>query len=137
MADTIRQVDYYSMEVPNRPGEGSRIFSAIKGADLNLLATCGFPIEGGKKQVDFVPEDPEAFRKTAPGLGLKLSRPKLAFLIQGEDRVGAAADTFDRLGREGINIIAAQALAAGAGRWGMILWVNPADQPRAAEVLEA
>lgn len=135
MADSVRQVDYHYVTVEDKAGEGLRVLSSLKGAGINLLACCGFPAEAGKTQFDLVPEDPRAFRETASRLGLKLSDRKKAFLIEGEDRIGAVSDAFEKLAGKGINLVAAQALRAGSGRWGMILWVKPADFDRAGKAL--
>ena len=43
MAETIRQVDYYYTETPDKPGEGCRILDGLKEAGVNLLAFSGFP----------------------------------------------------------------------------------------------
>lgn len=135
MADLIRQVDYHYVEIPDSPGAGLQVLSDLKQEGVNLLACCGFPIGDGRAQMDLVPEDGEFFRRAATKLDLKLSDRKRAFLIHGEDRAGAVADIFDRLTVNKINIRAAQALSAGAGRWGMILWVKPADFERTSKAL--
>ncbi len=135
MADSIRKVDYFYVEVPDKPGEGVRILEGLKKAGVNMLAYCGFPATGGRSQLDFVPENTEAFRKATAGLGLKLSDRKQAFLVQGSDRVGACADIYAKLSAQGINITASQATTAGSGRWGMILWVKAADFEKAARAL--
>lgn len=135
MAGTIHKVDYYYVEVPDRPGEVLRILLGLKEARVNLLASCGFPIGEGLAQIDLVPENDEAFLRAAANLGLQLSERKRAFLVQGGNRVGAVADTFADLAKKEINIVASQALSAGAGRWGMILWVRPADYQHASEAL--
>jgi hypothetical protein len=51
--------------------------------------------------------------------------------------VGAVAEATARLAEASINITAIAAAAAGAGRYGMIIWVAPADYARAAEALGA
>ncbi len=137
MADTARRAPYYYAEVPDQPGEGRDVLSALKEAGVNLLAFSGFPIGAGMAQLDFVPEDPDAFTKVAGALDLDFSEGKNVFLIQGDDRVGGAAETYGKLANEGINIVASQAMAAGSGRFGMILWVKPEDYERAAGTLGA
>jgi hypothetical protein len=136
MADTVRSVDYYYVTVPNEPGEGQRILTALKASGVNLLAFLGFP-EGGQAQLDLVPEDPEALKTAAEQVGVTLSEAKRAFLIQGDDRVGAIADTMAKLAEADINVTAAAATGAGAGRYGMILWVSAADVEEAASTLGA
>jgi hypothetical protein len=137
MADSIRGVEYYYVTVPDAPGEGQRILSALQEAGVNLLAFLGFPVGGGRSQIDLVPEDPDALKEVAEQIGTALSEPKRACLVQGDDRVGAVADTTAKLAEAGINVTAAAATAAGSGRYGMILWVAAADYERAADVLGA
>jgi hypothetical protein len=135
MADSIRGVEYYYVSVPDAPGEGQRILSALQEGGVNLLAYLGFPVGGGRSQIDLVPEDPGALKDVAERLGLTLSEAKRAFLVQGDDRVGAVADTTAKLAEASINVTAAAAIAAGSGRYGMILWVAAADYARAADAL--
>jgi hypothetical protein len=137
MADSIRGVEYYYVTVPDAPGEGQRILSALREGGVNLLAYLGFPVGGGRSQIDLVPEDPDGLKDVAEQLGTALSEAKRAFLVQGDDRVGAVADTTAKLAEAGINVTAAAATAAGSGRYGMILWVAAADYERSGEVLGA
>jgi hypothetical protein len=137
MADTVRSVEYQYVTVPDTPGEGQRILSALRDSGVNLLAFLGFPLGGEQTQIDLVPEDPEALREAAQRAGFTLSEAKRAFLIQGDDRVGAVADTTAKLAQANINLTAAAATGAGSGRFGMIVWVAPADYERAADVLGA
>ncbi|MDR7428783.1 MAG: hypothetical protein QN204_06505 [Armatimonadota bacterium] len=137
MADVVRRVEYQYVVVPDRPGEGLRVLAALQRAGVNLLAYLGFPVEGGRAQLDLVAENPDALRRVAAQEGWQLSAPKQAFLVQGDDRVGAAAEHIRKLSEAGINITAAAATAAGAGRYGMILWVKAEDYERAAQILGA
>jgi hypothetical protein len=135
MADTVQRVEYYYVTVPDTPAEGQRILSALKDSGVNLLAFLGFPLGGGQSQIDLVPEDPASLRQAAERAGLTLSEAKRAFLIQGDDRLGAVADTTAKLAQATINLTAAAATGAGEGRYGMIVWVAAADYERAAETL--
>jgi hypothetical protein len=137
MADSILGVEYYYVTVLDAPGEGQRILSALQESGVNLLAYLGFPVGEGQSQLDLVPENPGGLRDVAERLGLRLSEAKRAFLVQGDDRVGAVADTTSKLAEASINVTAAAATAAGSGRYGMILWVAAADYERAADVLGA
>jgi hypothetical protein len=137
MADTVRGVDYYYVIVPDEPGGGQRILSALKDSGVNLLAFLGFPLGDGRSQIDLVPEDPGSLAEAAARAGVTLSEAKRAFLIQGDDRVGAVAETTAKLAEANINLKAMAAATAGSGRYGMILWVAPADYERAADALGA
>jgi hypothetical protein len=137
MADTVRGVEYYYVTVPDAPGEGQRILSALKERGVNLLAYLGFPLGGGQSQIDLVPQDPESLKQAAQQAGITLSDAKRAFLIQGDDRVGAVAEITAKLTEANVNVTAAAATGAGSGRYGMILWVAPADFAGAADALSA
>lgn len=134
MADTIRKVDYFYIETPNKPGEGAKVLAALREAGVNLLAFSGFPV-GRKAQIDFIPEDTAVFKAAAKKAGLKLSPKKTGFLIQGDDRPGAIADIVEKLAAANVNITAMDAVSAGAGRYGAIMWVKAPDIRKAAKVL--
>ena len=57
--ETIRKVDYFAVDVANKPGEGARLLGALRDAGVNLLAFTGFP-KGRRAQIDFLPEDSAA-----------------------------------------------------------------------------
>ena len=61
--------------VPNKPGEGVRLFDTLRQEGINLLACSGFP-EGRRWQVDFIPAEPAAFRQAAKKAKWKLAGPK-------------------------------------------------------------
>jgi len=134
MAETIRLVDYYYIDTPNKAGEAARALASIREAGVNLLAFSGFP-RGRRAQLDFIPADSQAFVKAARQAGLKLSARKMGFLIDGEDRVGALADLLDKLAAAKINVTAVDAICAGENRYGAILWVKPLDRKKAAKAL--
>jgi len=135
MADEIRQVDYYYVTVPDKPGEGVRILAALHQAGINLLGFCAFPQGARKSQLDFLPEDGAAFTTAAKKAGLTLSKKKRGFLIQGDDRPGVLAEVLGKLAKAGINVTAVQAACAGSGRYGGLLWVKQPDLRKAARAL--
>lgn len=136
MADKVRRVDYYYVEVPDQPGEGARIFAKLKEAGVNLLSLTAFPTGANKTQVDLVPENGDALVKAAKAAGLTLSAKKQAFLVQGSDRVGAAAEVFKKLADAKVNIRAANACSSERA-FGLILWVKPENFQAAAKALGA
>jgi len=136
MADIVRKVAYFAMDVPNRPGEAARVLGALADAGVNLLAFSGFP-SGRRAQLDFIPEDIAVFKKAAKAAKIKTRPQKFGFLIQGEDRKGAVADLLKPLAEKNINVTAIDAVSAGAGRYAAILWVEPKDVNKAAKALGA
>ncbi len=137
MSYTTHKVNYCYITVGNRAGAAVNILDQLKAASINLLAFSGFPGKGGKAQVDLVADKLIGIQRLAKKNGWKLSKSKKAFLIQGSDQVGAVAGPIARLAKAKINITAADAVAAGKGRYGMILWVKPKVYNRAAKALKA
>jgi hypothetical protein len=136
MAQTLRKVGYFSVATPHTAGQGSRILAALRDAGVNLLAYNGFP-DGRKAQLDFVPANPARFRAVARKLKLKLSPKKIAFLLQGDDKAGALTGVLSKLAKARVNITALEAVVAGKGRFGAILWVKPKTVAKTAKLLHA
>ena len=136
MADSARKVQYAYVMVPNRPGQGARVLSELQAAGVDLLAYSGFPGKGGA-QIDLVTRDMSGLKRVARRNGWRLSKAKKGFLVQGTDRIGAVRRQLARLASQKVNVVAADAVAAGQGRYGMILWVRPKDYARAARALGA
>lgn len=137
MADRVRKVRYCNVTVLNRAGQGAKALNALKEGAMNMLAYSGFPVGGGKAKLDFVVENTASLRRIAKKEGWRLSESKRAFLVQGNDEVGAVHRHTQRLAEHKINIVAADAVSAGKGRYGMILWVKDKDYNRAAKALKA
>lgn len=136
MADTIRKIDYFKTEVPDRVGEGARVLGILRAEKVNLLAFTGFP-SGRRVQMDFVPENAAAFRKAAKKAGLSVTLKKGGFLVQGSDRTGAIAEILEKLAEAKISVVALDGVAAGNRRYGAIFWVKPKDAAKTAKALKA
>ncbi len=137
MPDEIRRIDYFHMAVPDRHGAGARVLAALQAAGVNLLGFSEFPHGAHRSQLDLIPEDSVAFRKAARTAGLKVSRKKTGFLIQGEDRVGAMTDLLGKLADAGVNVTAVDAVASGEGRYAALLWVAQDLVTKAGRLLGA
>jgi hypothetical protein len=136
MADVIKKISYFSMGVADKPGEGARILQLLSDAGINLLAFTGFP-RGRRAQIDLVPENTAYFRKALARTKLKVRPKKTGFLVHGIDRPGAVAEITRKLAKANINLTAMDAVSAGKGRYGAILWVKPKDVNKAAKALKA
>src|SRR2546426_9948998 len=103
MPDTIRKVDYYYITAPDKAGEGARVLGALRDAGVNLLAVHAFP-SARRSQIDVVPSDSAAFVNAAKAAGVKSSKPKTGFLVEGDGRGGAVAPLLHRVGRGGVDV---------------------------------
>ena len=134
--DTIHRADYFSLEVPNKVGEGARLLGALRDAGIDLRAFTAFP-SGRRAQIDFIPDDSAAFKAAARKLGIKVEPRKTVFIVQGDDRPGAIAEICQRLADAGINMIAMDAASAGNERYAGMFWVDSGDVKKATKVLGA
>jgi hypothetical protein len=136
MPDAVQVVEYFYVTVGDKPGEGARVLNHLRDSGVNLVALHAFPA-GRRAQIDMIPSDRRAFTAAARKARWRVTGPKKAFLIQGDDRVGALVDAFARLAAAKINVTATDAVTAGGGRFGALLWVKPKDVARAARALAA
>ena len=137
MADRVSKVNYCYAKVSNRAGQGLKILDEINDAGIDMVAFSGFPVGRGKAQLDFVTWDMPELRRLAKRNGWRLSKTKKGFLVQGQDKEGAVQRHIKKLADNRINITAADAVTAGKGRYGMLLWVKPKDYRRAVRTLKA
>lgn len=133
----VKKVSYMDIKVPSRAGQAADVLAALRREGVDLIAFTGFPDGAGKAQVDLVTEDLAGVRRVAKAQGWQLSRPKQAFVVQGRDRIGAVHRQLRKLAAAKINVTAVDAVVAGKGRFGMILWVKPKDHARASRALGA
>ena len=76
MADRIRRVDYFYVEVPDKPGEGARVLAQLKEAGVNLVSFTAFPTSSGKAQLDLVAQDPAARARRPAGTSPRRAAPR-------------------------------------------------------------
>ena len=134
MADLIRTAQYFKVQVADKPGEVARLLQLLQEANVYVRAFYAFP-RNRRMQVDFMPDDPSWFKQVASQAKWKVQGSNTCFLMEGEDRAGALTEVTAKLGAAKINITAINAVAAGQGRFGALLWVKPGAVKKAAKAL--
>jgi len=137
MSEIVRLAEHYSASVANKVGEGAKVLGALHAAGINLIALWGYPHRAGKATFEFIPENGAAFVAAAKGAKLKLSKKQTAFYVQGDDRPGAIADLMAKLAAAKINVGSLQAVCAGGGRYGAVIFLPQAAVGKAAKALGA
>jgi hypothetical protein len=135
MSATVRRVEYYYLVVEDRPGEAYQLLAHLASAQVNLLAFNALPLGIDKTQLMIFPEDPARLRRDTSPSAPPLSGPQHAFLIQGDDELGALVDLHRRLSEANINVACATGVTDGRGGFGYVLYVRQEDFERAARVL--
>lgn len=136
MLKRITKVDFYMGQIPDKAGEGAKILTALKKAKINLAGFLGYHKAAKAAEVVLVVEEkvklPAAALKAA---GLVLGKKNKALLVTGTDKLGAVAAAMIKLAGAGINVASCHAVAAGAGRYGALVVVDPADLRKAMKAL--
>ncbi len=93
----IRSSHYFNLTVKDEPGETCRLLAHLASEGVNLLAFNAIPLGPAQTQFILFPESVERFEKAAALLGVLLSEPQHALLVQGDDRLGALLEIHERL----------------------------------------
>ena len=86
-------------------------------------------------QLVLFPESVEQLARAAERNGVVLTGPHGAFLIQGDDRMGALVELHRQLTDANVNVYASDGVSGGQGRYGYVLYVRPEEYEAAATVL--
>jgi len=137
MATEVLQVHYQYVILDDEPSAAAAALATLCGEGVDLIGFSEFPHGPGKAQLDLIALDDRSLRKAAD-MGLTVSRVKSGFLIRGEGTPGPPiADILHRLAGANLHVTSVQAVAAGAGRFGALLWVKAPDVDEAAKILGA
>jgi hypothetical protein len=138
MATEVLQMDYQYVVLDDEPSTAAAALATLSGEGIDLIGFSEFPHGPGKAQLDLIASDGRSLARKATEMGLTVSRVKTGFLIRGDGTPGpAVADILHRLAAAHLHITSLQAVAAGAGRFGALLWVKATDVAEAAKVLGA
>ncbi len=135
MATKIQRVDYFHATVRDRPGEAYRLLSQLAGSGVSLLAFSAIPAGPEHTQLMLFPKSTDILMRMAGGAGLVLTGPQHAFLMQGDDELGALAETHRKLFDANVNVYASTGVADGQGGYGYVIYVRGEDFEEAARAL--
>ena len=135
MPDVIRRVDYFNTTIRDRPGEAYKLLSQLAEMGLNLVAFTAVPVGPSTTQLTLFPEDTGKLSSAAQRAGMTLDGPHPAFLVQGDDELGALAQIHQQLASADVNVYASSGVTDGRGTFGYLIYVRPEDHDRAAAAL--
>ena len=135
MAEKIHQVNYYHATVHDKPGEAYQVLSEISRSGVSLMAFNAVPAGPDRTQLVLFPQNPEKLVRVAAKTGIVLSGPHQAFLIQGDDELGALAHIHQRLFDAKVNVYASSGVSDGRGGFGYVVYVRTEDVDKASQAL--
>lgn len=135
MAFQIRRVTYYYTMVRDQPGESFSFLSQLAALGINLLAFTAIPVGPEKTQLTIFPEDNGKFQQATFNIGLTFDGPHQAFLVQGDDDLGALSAVHEKIFKVKVNVFASSGVSDGKGMFGYVIYVRPESFERAAKAL--
>ncbi len=137
MAVRIYTLPYYTCLAQDIPGEACRLLAKLASEEVNLLAFTAIPSGEGRTQLIIYPLNPVWLGDVVRREGLQLHGPQYAFIVHGDDELGALVEMHRKLSEAGINVEKSTGLADGKGGYRYILHVRADDFERAADLLGA
>ncbi len=137
MAVNIYTLPYYTCLAPDVPGEACRLLTRLAREEVNLLAFNAVPAGPGRTQLIIYPLNAVWLGDVVRQEKLELHGPYYAFIVHGDDELGALVDLHRKLSEAGINVENSTGLADGRGGYRYILHVRQEDFQRAADLLGA
>lgn len=135
MSATIYSADYYYTTVQDAPGQGCRFLKTLAAEEVNLLAFNAFPVGKDRTQLVIYPLNSTWLGELARHEGLRLNGPHHAFIVHGDDELGALVGIHQKLCDAKINVSSSNGITDGRGGYRYILHVHPQDFERAKEAL--
>ncbi|MCZ2151520.1 MAG: hypothetical protein LC126_27575 [Bryobacterales bacterium] len=134
MSFSVRRVRYYYVRLEDKPGKGYELLARLASEDVNLLAFSAVPY-GSMVELTIFPENETALMNALERLGLQMTGPQHAFLIQGDDRLGAVAEIHKALFDASVNIYASSGVTDGLGHFGYVIYIKEGDHLAASRAL--
>jgi len=135
MSLNINRVNYFYMTIKDQPGEAYQMLQQLADLGINLLAFSAIPVGPATTQLTVFPDDSFRLENLAKKSGLSLIGPHQAFIVQGQDELGALAQIHQILYRANVNIYASSGVSDGKDSYGYIIYVRAEEYERAAEAL--
>ena len=135
MAYSIRRVEYFYTTVRDRPGEAYKLMAQMAEMGLNMVAFTAVPVGPMHTQLTIFPEDSATMEAAVQRAGMRIDGPHSAFLVQGDDELGALAEIHSELFQANVNVYASTGVTDGKGTFGYLIYVRAEEYDRAAAAL--
>jgi hypothetical protein len=131
----VQRVKFLKTNVKNQPGELLAIMRNLMSKKISLKSIWGFSKQGGESELVVIAKDIEKIKSDWTSSGMAVEEGT-TFFIKGTDKAGALIKHLQVLADVQINLKAINAIAV-SGKYGTLVWVDPADVEKASQVLGA
>jgi hypothetical protein len=135
MSYKVRRIEYFYVTVRDQPGQAWQILKQLADLGINMQAFSIVPLGPDDAQLTIFPEDSGKFQSIAKKSGIVLSEPQCAFLVQGDDELGALLEVHKSLYQANVNVYASSGVTDGKGNYGYLIYVRKEAYEGAAEAL--
>ena len=137
MSLNVRDVEYFYIRIEDSRDKAYELLAQLASEEVSLLAFSAVPFGPNHVELTIFPDRSDKFIQLAKKLGWVVSGPQHAFLVQGDDHLGALADIQRMLLEADVKIYASSGVTDGSGRYGYVIYFKEDDHERAARALGA
>jgi hypothetical protein len=137
MSLNVRSVEYFYIRIEDSRERAYELLARLASEDVNLLAFSAVPFGPNYVELTIFPDRSDIFLQLAKKLAWVVAGPQHAFLVQGDDHLGALADIQRMLLEADVKIYASSGVTDGSGRYGYVIYFKEDDHERAARALGA
>lgn len=137
MALNVRNVEYFYIRIEDSREKAYEILAQLASEEVSLLAFSAIPFGPNHVELTIFPDRSDTFILLAKRLGWIVTGPQHAFLVQGDDHLGALADIQRMLLEADVQIYASSGVTDGKGGYGYVIYFKEEDHDRAARALGA
>ena len=137
MSLNVQTAEYFYIRIEDSREQAYELLAQLAFEDVNLLAFSAVPFGPNHVELTIFPDRSDKFVQLAKKLKWDLVGPQHAFLVQGDDNLGALADIQRMLLEADVNIYASSGVTDGSGRFGYVIYFKEDDYERAARALGA
>lgn len=135
MAINVRRIESFDTTVMDVPGEGYRVLQLLGDAGVNLVAFSAVPMGPDATRFVLFTDDVSTMKRVAQDAGLTLTGPQHAFLVHGDDKLGALAEIHKKISDAQVNVFASWGVTGGHGDFGYVMYVRSERFEEAAKAL--
>lgn len=127
------RIAVHSVRIEDTPGSLQQLLAKVAESGVDLQGFVAYSTGQDAGRVCLAAKDPDALGSCLNGAGIEAAE-MAGFIMEDDDRVGAAADSLKGLADAGISGVAGAAMLCG-DKYNMVIMVKAEDGDAAADVL--